>query len=1236
MIHSSTAESFGDGTFPSTRPAGTPRSARRSAVGRVGLAIGVASALALVPAIALADVPEGMSLLLHSDFEDGVEPWGPRGAVALELTSELGLTSGDVYEGSSSLLVSGRTDEWNGVATDAMDLFQPGQTYQVEAWVKLPEGTDGASDLHFTVEEEVDGAADDWVWVGAAAEVDAHEWVQIGGEYTMRDGLSAASLYIEAAGIGDNHPDFLVDEIRVFNPAEDDNHNDDDNDDDNSDDNGDDEPAPDLGLNNDFEEGLGAWAPRGAGEGAPVVELSTETAHGGDQSALVRERGANWHGIAADVTDIFAYGEEYDVELWARVADGEDPAGIRISVEREVNGEATYDTVTTVEDVGQDWVRISGAYMMGNADSATLYVETAEGTTSFHVDDIAVTGAVPGEVDLSLLGLQDAVDWPLGVAIDSREMSGASAELTLHHYNQITAENHMKPDFIQPTEGNFTFDAADALIQFAVDNNLTVYGHTLVWHSQTPDWFFEDADGNLLTDSPAHQTLLLERMETHINTTVDHFRDTFGEYGTPGNPIVAYDVVNEAISEAEDDGLRRSHWYNVLGEEYLDHAFRIASEAFNGGNTTNPPVTLFLNDYNTELPAKRAAMIEVVQRMQSRGVPISGVGHQFHVSLEQPISQLRASLDAFGQLGLPQAVTELDVGITGAITGPRLVQQGYYYADLFDLFAEYPDLFSVTIWGPYDTRSWRAEGAPLPFDGDLQAKPAYWGIVDREQLPVLTQIINAHQADIALEPDALTAVEWDLLPEHELGADHAFSVRWSEEHLNVLVRVADDTGDGNDEDVVSVFVGSEQVHVPRAEGAEGAIVSETDEGYLALIQVDAGEMSPGDQVPFDVRLTHDGEHTSWNDFNHTQESGEGLGVLNLIEPVAFVQIPQAEAGPEIDGDIDPIWEQASEVLSTEVEVEGSGDGGATAQVRLLWHGEQLFILMEVEDDVLDEANSNAWEQDSVEIFLDPVNAKSGPYNPDDGQYRISFSNFTSIGGEPGLLDRLTSATSEIEGGYVVEAALDLGYAPEPGSLVGLEFQVNDAAEGTRDSVRTWTDPTGRSYQDTSRWGVGQLVGAADDGEEPGEGVDPGEGESPGDGADAPAAPQIQLSSNQVHPGDALEITGTGFATGTSVSGLIESDPIELGVQVASSEGQVAYAVQIPMDISLGEHTVTLTASDGAEAVATFQVIAEAGEAGAGASTGQIPATGVDGLMAVVALALAALALGTVLRARAMA
>ncbi len=865
-------------------------------------------------------------------------------------------------------------------------------------------------------------------------------------------------------------------------------------------------------LTTGFEDGLGAWGPRGT-ESAPVVTLS-DVARTGASAASVAERGDTWHGLGASVADVFVPATTYELSAWVRLAPGESATDVRLSVQRTVEGaDDAYDTVATATGVTPDaWVQVTGTYQAPTG-SQLLYLETASGTASFLVDDVTVTQTAAPGVQEDIPSLKDVVPWPFGVAIDERETTGASSQLVTKHFGQFTPENQMKPEAIQPTEGEFTFAAADALMDFAVDNDLRVYGHTLVWHSQTPDWFFEktvtDTDGTPtavpLSTSAEDQAVLRARMRTHIETVAEHFRTTYGEYGTAGNPIVGFDVVNEVIAESEPDGLRRSEWFRVLGPGYIAEAFEIASEAFNGGDPEGP-VALFINDYNTELPAKREAMFSVVEDLLAAGAPVDGVGHQLHVSLAQPIGQIKATLDRFAPLGLLQNVSELDVGIDGTLTEAKLVEQGYYYADLFEVLRAY-ELSSVTVWGPTDTRSWRAEGSPLLFDGQLQAKPAYWGIVDRAQLPTLTLRTDAPQAE---DPDA---AQWALLPNTSISGDTGFQLRWSGSTLVARVAVADATDDGAG-DTVTVFGPEGAQTVTRADA------SSSSTGYEVEVAVPIGTAGTvGAMIPFDVRVADaSGDTRSWNDKSNDQETSDSLGAVTLVEPVSVLQVPAAATAPVIDGAVDDAWDGVPAV-TTDLQIEGTG--GAQATVRVLWHTDSIHVLAEVADPHLDATSSNAWEQDSIEIFVDPVNAKTGPFDAADGQYRINYLGVESISGDLATIaDRLTSAAQVVDGGYVVEASIALGRAATTGDLVGLEFQVNDAADGARTAVRSWADPTGRSYQSTARWGVGVLTDVLDPGP-----VDP-DPEDP-----KPVAPVVTTQPTSVTGSLGRTVTLVAAATG---------------------------------------------------------------------------------------------------------
>ncbi|THV40216.1 endo-1,4-beta-xylanase [Glycomyces buryatensis] len=561
------------------------------------------------------------------------------------------------------------------------------------------------------------------------------------------------------------------------------------------------------------------------------------------------------------------------------------------------------------------------------------------------------TELVPPGVEPDIPSLQDVLadDFRIGAAIDARDIADPSAQLLGKHFNQITAENHMKPDAIQPTEGDFTFDAADELVDYAEANGMETYGHTILWHSQVPDWWFQYPEGHAeagepLGSSDEDRQIMLDRLEAHAGALAEHY----------GDRIWAWDVVNEVISDNNAEIHRHSRWYEIFeGPEYVSHAFRIAREQFDAVGATD--VKLFINDYGTENPGKRDNLYNLVADMIADGVPVDGVGHQTHISLNTSIDHVEQSIEKFAGLGVLQSVTELDVAIGAPGEGEefpqyeaRLIEQGHYYRDLFAMYREHADqLESVTVWGLHDGRSWlrsltepRPLESPLPFSDQLRSKWAYWGIVDPGRLPEIPE---------EEEPD-----------------------------------------------------------------------------------------------------------------------------------YARVQVPLADTAPEIDGDKDTAWDEASTV-ATEVNVEG-GEDGAKAEVSLLWDETALYALFEVTDPQLDESSANPWEQDSVELFLNPGNAKEGGYGVADGQYRVSFTNVVSLGGNGPDAGEITSAAATTSTGYRVEIAIALaGEHAEVGAEHGLELQVNDGTDGVRTAVHSWYDPTGQSWSTNANWGIAELVEEVEDG-----------------------------------------------------------------------------------------------------------------------------------------------------------
>lgn len=392
--------------------------------------------------------------------------------------------------------------------------------------------------------------------------------------------------------------------------------------------------------------------------------------------------------------------------------------------------EGTPETVLLTPDASPSGIENG----QGDADGETIAgSETLKAlpTATLPLVEPSVQGDIPS------LAASLADYFPIGAAIEPAQTNGLKAELLKKHVNMLVAENVMKPDAIQPSEGVFRWDNADRIVNFAKENGMALRFHALVWHSQVGTWFFKDAEGNPMVDETdpdlreRNKDLLLKRLDAHIRAIVERYKDD----------IKYWDVVNEAVEPNDPDGMRASEWYRISGTDYIATAFRAAREA--GG----PGISLYINDYSTDNPIKRDRLYELVKELLEQGVPIDGIGHQTHIDVYGPtVDSIIASMVKFAELGLDNQVTELDMSLYSwndhSDYGDRIpenvmVMQAERYGELFDAFKAHRDILSaVVLWGISDDHTWlngfpvSRTNAPLLFDRQYQAKPAFWAIVD--------------------------------------------------------------------------------------------------------------------------------------------------------------------------------------------------------------------------------------------------------------------------------------------------------------------------------------------------------------------------------------------------------------------------------------------------------------------------------------------------------------------------
>jgi endo-1,4-beta-xylanase len=338
----------------------------------------------------------------------------------------------------------------------------------------------------------------------------------------------------------------------------------------------------------------------------------------------------------------------------------------------------------------------------------------------------------------------------VGTAVNDGIVSGADSatrSIVLQQFNAITSENVLKAESVNPRPGVFNWGPADAYVAFGEQHHMFIVGHTLVWHNQTPAWFFQDANGK-----PNTRDAQIERLRAHIEAVA-------GRYAGRVN---AWDVVNEVIDN--DGSYRPTTWVKGIGDgdSLVKLSFRFA-------NRYAPSAELYYNDFNAWRPTKRDGIVRLVRMLKKDGIRIDGVGMQGHWGLDYPKSEyIEAAIDSFAAAGVKVMITELDVDVLpltkeGQIIGTGMSDPQFQleefktfldpyrtglpddvqkqladrYAELFRIFYRRRDKIArVTLWGVHDGMSWK-NGYPIPgrtnypllFSRDRKPKPAFDAVI---------------------------------------------------------------------------------------------------------------------------------------------------------------------------------------------------------------------------------------------------------------------------------------------------------------------------------------------------------------------------------------------------------------------------------------------------------------------------------------------------------------------------
>lgn len=1000
----------------------------------------------------MADVSAEAAELVHNSFEEDFGTWKARTSGSTEIS----LSDAQAYEGSKSLSVTGRTVNWNGAGASMIGIMYPDQQYTLSVAVYYDDEV-GGQNQQFNLQclYTDSNGKENYKYISSVNAANG-EWSVINGTYTVPSDASNIVVYVEAATLSD----FCMDEFIV---------------------NGKKTEATDAvdGFSDNFDDGTKmSWQTRGSNT---TLEVTDKYAHSGDHSLYTDGRQQLWNGATCNKTLNLTAGGYYSFGCYV-LYDGDnwtDTQKFSINLQYDADGKENYYTIATDTANKGEWTHIgTECTIPENASNIYVYVQTAykpeasvteQDLMGFYLDDVTGTRLPDPAIQDDLESLNDVYSkyyFNIGCAVTDSELSqGATKDLILKHYGCVTVGNELKPESVLDKAATIAYMNANGgdqtvpqvslkqaanILSFCQKNDLKVRGHVLVWHSQTPDWFFkENYDDSADFVSPE---VMDKRLENYIKNLMAAIKEQY-----PDLEFYAWDVVNEAASDsgtirkagAYSQGDGSSAWVSVYGDQsYIRKAFAYARKYAPAG------CKLFYNDYNEYSDAKLKYIQSEILQPIIEDNNIDGMGMQSHIGMSSPtIEQYEAAIRSYAAMGLEVQITELDISLRS--NAPEdLLAEAERYRQCFEMYqrvkADGVPLTAVTLWGITDSTSWIG-GYPLLFDKDYQAKDAFYAVIDTD---AEVQTIKSIPAYILSSAFSTNTSIFEGAVVNEVGDKGTFQVAYDTNggYLSFLVK--------------------------GAKGAEVTIMGEglktstsnLPNGSIEVMKKYDGELNEGDSVRFDVVI----DGVAWNAQNYDADNTDTsvYGKLTLKKRPSIAEA--AKGTPVIDGTIDDIWQTAPSISIDKYSL----GNGATGEAKLLWDNDNIYILALANDPVLSKASNNSYEQDTVEVFLDENNHKSTSYEADDIQVRVNYDNEKTVT-DGRSTDSFSSAAVKTDGGYLVEIAIPstLGGFTD-GQIVGFDAQINDdgTGDGKRTSIANWFDLSGMGYTDVSGLGLLKLAG----------------------------------------------------------------------------------------------------------------------------------------------------------------
>ena len=528
-------------------------------------------------------------------------------------------------------------------------------------------------------------------------------------------------------------------------------------------------------LSTGFENGTDGFV----GRGAANVAVASGGRSGNCLS--VTGRTSTWNGAELNVTDSIVKGATYSISVWVKQTSGSDQT-LKLSGNLSVSGQD--DSYPTIKDnttvPSGSWVELKGTYTVPDSfTKLTFYVEGPSGEFDFLVDDVTIIQTSAGKEPYnpeSLTSIKDTYNgifermgnvlsyntsWNNGYQMQSDE----TMKFVQHHFNSFTLENELKPeqilsswsgtisvseaknlgyvipdDYTESTVAKLNFDNVDKILEIANQYGIQMRGHVMQWHQQTAARFFHK--GYDTSNATVTKDVMDARLEFYIRTVMKHVMDKEKSLtGKAGSLVYCWDITNEYTHRTNQPS--STSWMDVYGDmglkpTYVKKAYEIAYDELKQYGLQED-ITLFYNDYNEyDVADEIVELINYINEGEEAKI-CGGIGMQSHITVSYPsLEKYGTAVDKFLATGLQVQVTELDIGIGDNQTEEDLAN---HYSDIMKLLISKQKnrdksvnargITGVTVWGLYDTISWRKPTSCLLFGSGLDdPKAAFYSFID--------------------------------------------------------------------------------------------------------------------------------------------------------------------------------------------------------------------------------------------------------------------------------------------------------------------------------------------------------------------------------------------------------------------------------------------------------------------------------------------------------------------------